>query len=73
MADPEIPNALSGMTPERAMAKINSGKARKMSISRLRNASTQPPKKPEMTPRVVPMTTDRNVARIAMSSEMRAP
>ncbi len=55
------------------MAKISSGKARKMSISRLRNASTQPPKKPEMMPRVVPMMTDSIVARIAMSSEMRAP
>ena len=44
-----------------------------MSISRLRNASTQPPKKPAMMPSVVPMTTESSVARIAISSEMRAP
>ncbi len=40
---------------------------------RLRTASTQPPKNPAMMPTVVPMTTESAVARIAMSSEMRAP
>ena len=40
------------------MAKTRSGKARNMSIIRLRIASIQPPKKPAMTPRMVPITTE---------------
>ena len=43
---PSSPKAWSGMTPTSAIAKTSSGKARKMSISRLMSESTQPPKKP---------------------------
>jgi hypothetical protein len=49
------------------------GNARKMSIVRLMKVSTQPPRNPAITPRVVPMTIATTVARNATSSEMRAP
>ena len=41
---PDSPNAVSGMTPPRAIAKTSSGKARKTSIARPMIVSTQPPK-----------------------------
>ena len=44
-----------------------------MSINRLMNASTQPPKKPAMIPAVVPSSTDNMVAKNAISSEIRDP
>ena len=55
------------------MAKTSSGKARNTSISRLVKVSVQPPTKPEMMPRVVPMNTDSRVARKAINSDMRLP
>ena len=70
---PSRPNAWSGKTPASAIAKTSSGKARNISISRLVRVSTQPPRKPEMIPSVVPIATDNRVARRAINSEIRLP
>ena len=44
-----------------------------MSITRPITESIQPPKNAAVIPSVTPMTTDRPVARKAMSNEMRLP
>src|SRR6266545_1701288 len=70
---PESPKAESGITPASAIANTSSGNARNTSIARLTNVSTQPPKKPAITPRAEPITTDSIVAKNAISSEIRDP
>ncbi len=51
----------------------SSGNACMMSISRCTMRSTQPPKKPDMSPTAVPIRHPRSVAPTPTASEMRAP
>ena len=44
-----------------------------MSVNRMMSTSTQPPKYPEMSPMVVPITMHRRLATMPMNSDTRAP
>ena len=49
------------------------GKAKKMSVMRLRTASTQPPKKPAIAPIKEPTKTTKAVAIMPIVTEVRVP
>ena len=57
----------------KASARISRGNARKMSVSRIRTASTQPPKYPAGSPISRPIGTTIRLTSTTMVSVMRAP
>ena len=56
-----------------AIANRMGGNAMVRSTSRISTASSQPPKKPEMAPMIVPTMTEATITIAATGNEMRAP
>ena len=56
-----------------AMMKRRAGKTMTISVRRDTTVSTQPRKKPAISPMIRPMKTDPIVAKTATSSDVRAP
>ena len=61
------------ITTRNTIAPSRNGSPRKMSVIREMIASTQPPKKPASSPKMLPTTTMPMVANTAICSDGRAP